>query len=85
MGQSPHHEAGPDHEDHRQRHFQRHQAAGGAEVGGSRGGAARRGAECRRCSQPRGTAAMDDIAPDELSPREALELIYKLKKLRGDI
>jgi DNA mismatch repair protein MutS len=27
-------------------------------------------------------AMLDDIRPDELSPREALELIYELKKTR---
>ncbi len=28
--------------------------------------------------------ALDDVNPDELSPRAALEILYRLKKLRGD-
>ena len=28
--------------------------------------------------------AMDDVSPDELSPKDALELIYKLKRLREE-
>ena len=29
--------------------------------------------------------ALDGINPDELSPREALELLYRLKGLTGDL